>query len=147
MKTTGTCDQREPGESFTVQMLPVCCMLRSHSHCFPAQSSRWDAHTDTQNTSLFNSAPGEAWNEKMSVWRKDWNKMQNWERGRGKLSADQKHQSCYVATPAYVSTWSERCDGVCGGYWGCFLHASWFFFLCVWEESQPESSLGFSTHD
>lgn len=78
MKTTGTCDQREPGESFTVQMLPVCCMLRSHSHCFPAQSSGWAAHTNTRNTSLFNTAPGEAWNGKMLVWRKEWNKMHDW---------------------------------------------------------------------
>lgn len=48
----GTCERREPGESFTVQMLPVRRMLCSHSHCFPAQSSGWDAYT---NTHLFST--------------------------------------------------------------------------------------------
>ncbi len=54
---------------------------------------------------------------------------QNWERGRGKWSTDQKHQSCYVATPAYASTWSERHDGVCGGYWVVFFMPHAFFFF------------------
>lgn len=57
----------------------------------------------------------------------------------GKKYEMQRHQvrrwtmgmSCYAAIPAYVTTRSERCDGVCGGYSGCFLHASWFFSLCL----------------
>lgn len=128
MKTTGTCDQREPGESFTVQMLPVYCMLRSQFALFSCTIK----HTLIHKTHLFSTVHQERLEmrkcrseEKIEIRCKT-------EKGRGQLSADQKHQSCYVATPAYVSTWSERCDGVCGGYWGCFLHVSCFFLLlCV----------------
>lgn len=40
-----------------------------------------------------------------------------------------KQWSSCVAILAYVSTWNERRDRVCGGYSGCFLHASCFFSL------------------